>query len=762
MGSFHDVYVFGAFRLDARERVLWRHGHPVPLTPKAIEILIALVTRHGHIVEKAELMQSVWPEVAVEESNLSQHIYTLRKVLGQADDGRSYIETVPRRGYRLVVPVREVLGDPPSAGGAQPLTEPSLAAEDTGEPALAWRSEEPDADPPNPPGGRTGAARPVGSGREGDVTSVRSRRILRTAAATVVLVAVASGFWLGKRWEDRDVAAIPLLRNAVQVTATLEVESYPTWAPDGLRLAYQASAGGYPALGNHDIWVAQLGGGEPVNLTEGSPANDRMPSWSPDGREIAFVSDRDGAWGVYTLPSIGGIPRKLLALPRVDPSSWSAPRWSTDGTQLLVLVRQADENVVIVLSLHSLDTTRVVLPGHEGNLCWDLSVRPDGRRFAYVEGGSSGTEVTRLWTIPASGGAAAPLTDGLTNVWSPTWSADGRKVFYVSNRGGSMDLWQQAVAEDGSALAQPIAVTHGLGIRSAAFSPDGSRLAYTRGGMIGNVWRVPMHSGQPATWADATQLTFDLGHIEFVDVSPDGALLAISSDRRGNQDLWLLPATGGQPIPLTTDSTPDWNPRWSPDGREIAFVAYRSGNRDIWVMPSRGGPARQLTSHPGQDRYPSWSPDGSEIVFQSVGTAATLVVGVDGGEPRPVAPGVRSSAEWSPDGQWLLVERHGKLHRMARDGHEAVLLPSTGAYASARRFSRDGNSILYSVVTGPRENHDIWKLALADGKVSRLTKLDGRRGRLGYGFSADATYLYITWHEDAGDIWAMDVITDVS
>src|SRR6185295_8247563 len=126
----------------------------------------------------------------------------------------------------------------------------------------------------------------------------------------------------------------------------------------------------------------------------------------------------------------------------------------------------------------------------------------------------------------------------------------------------------------------------GLGIRSAAFSPDGSRLAYSRGGWVRNVWRVPMPSDRPATWADAEQVTSEHAHIEFVDVSPDGALLAVSSDRRGNQDLWLLPAAGGEMTPLTTDPAPDWDPRWSPDGREIAFYAYRSGNRDS-SLPTR-------------------------------------------------------------------------------------------------------------------------------------------------------------------------------
>ena len=93
--------------------------------------------------------------------------------------------------------------------------------------------------------------------------------------------------------------------------------------------------------------------------------------------------------------------------------------------------------------------------------------------------------------------------------------------------------------------------------------------AYSRGAWVANVFRVPIFSDRPATWADAQQVTSEHAYIEFVDVSPDGTLLAVSSDRRGNQDLWLLPAAGGEMTPLTTDPTPDWNPRWSPDGREI-------------------------------------------------------------------------------------------------------------------------------------------------------------------------------------------------
>ena len=174
---------------------------------------------------------------------------------------------------------------------------------------------------------------------------------------------------------------------------------------------------------------------------------------------------------------------------------------------------------------------------------------------------------------------------------------------------------------------------------------------------------------RPATWADATRVTSEHAYIEFVDVSPDGQQLAVSSDRRGNQDLWVLPAAGGEMTPLTTDPTPDWSPRWSPDGSQIAFYAYRSGNRDIWVMPSGGGPARQLTFHPGFDWFPSWSPDGREIAFGTQAPNSVAIVSAAGGEPSLLTSG--SGPAWSPDGQWLVFLQDGQLFRIARDGRRA-------------------------------------------------------------------------------------------
>lgn len=118
------IYHFGPFRLDGAEGLLLRGDESVPLTRKAFETLLALIQNHGRTVSKEELLARVWPDTHVEESTLAQNIFTLRKVLGQTPDGRSYIENVPRRGYRFAVKVNET----PSIGVALDPEAPTAPA----------------------------------------------------------------------------------------------------------------------------------------------------------------------------------------------------------------------------------------------------------------------------------------------------------------------------------------------------------------------------------------------------------------------------------------------------------------------------------------------------------------------------------------------------------------------------------------------------------------------------------------------------------
>jgi pimeloyl-ACP methyl ester carboxylesterase/DNA-binding winged helix-turn-helix (wHTH) protein len=122
------VYEFGPFRLEPAEHRLVREDRSVALTGKAFNTLLALVERHGTLVSKQDLMSAVWPQITVEENNLDRNISTLRKALGEQADGRPFIETVPRVGYRFVAPVTET------------AAQPSLPARDR-EPEVAYRQE---------------------------------------------------------------------------------------------------------------------------------------------------------------------------------------------------------------------------------------------------------------------------------------------------------------------------------------------------------------------------------------------------------------------------------------------------------------------------------------------------------------------------------------------------------------------------------------------------------------------------------------------
>ena len=165
----------------------------------------------------------------------------------------------------------------------------------------------------------------------------------------------------------------------------------------------------------------------------------------------------------------------------------------------------------------------------------DLSWSPDGRFLAYIDAIDLTAQVAQLWLVNVVTGDARSLTEGQSANWSPHWVADSRTLYFVSNRAGTMDLWQLRLDAEGVPIGSAEAVTSGVGMIRASLAPDGARLTYSRGRRVAHVWRVPILDDRPATWDDAEQLTFDQAFIEFLDVSLDGTTLLFSSDRNGNR-----------------------------------------------------------------------------------------------------------------------------------------------------------------------------------------------------------------------------------
>ncbi len=154
------VYEFGPFSLDPAERLLMRSEQVLSLTPKALDTLIALVERSRHIVTKDELMSRVWPDIYVEETNLAQHISMLRKIMGEREDGGQYIETVPKRGYRFVVPAKKIKLLPTEVSMAAHFSSAESAKRKESNPSDVANSETRLISSDAAPGKRTGAIKP--------------------------------------------------------------------------------------------------------------------------------------------------------------------------------------------------------------------------------------------------------------------------------------------------------------------------------------------------------------------------------------------------------------------------------------------------------------------------------------------------------------------------------------------------------------------------------------------------------------------------
>lgn len=184
---------------------------------------------------------------------------------------------------------------------------------------------------------------------------------------------------------------VPELSNPVQVTRSIGAEAYPSWSPEGGRLAYHLNVKGHEM--GFDVWVAQVEGGDAVNLTEDHPGNDLYPSRSPDGSQIAFWSDRQGG-GYFVMPALGG-PARKVSEHRLDWWEAMRPEWSFDGTELACVVEEQGAGVVRVVSPDSGEWRELPLLGRQRSRL-DLSWSPDGRSFAYVDAGNRTNQVTEL------------------------------------------------------------------------------------------------------------------------------------------------------------------------------------------------------------------------------------------------------------------------------------------------------------------------------------------------------------------------------
>lgn len=270
-------YEFGPFRLDPAERKLWRGQELVALTPRAFDTLYLLVRNSGRLLEKDDLISTLWPDTFVEEGSLTNHIFLLRKALGE---NPSFIETVPRRGYRFIGAVRQLPhGAPPRL--AKPFEGHRQLANEV---PVAWR--------------RPGAF------------------AIAAITASLALLVIGAVLWLRKS------AGLPDRSQWVQLTRFPDSVSQPALSPDGRMLVF--IRGAYTFFGPGQVYLKMLPDGQPVQLTHDSL--DKMnPVFSPDGARIAYTTvDPQLDWDTWVVPTLGGEPQPWLR--NASGLVWTGPR----------------------------------------------------------------------------------------------------------------------------------------------------------------------------------------------------------------------------------------------------------------------------------------------------------------------------------------------------------------------------------------------------------------------------------------------------
>ena len=692
---------FGPFLIDLRERVLRRDGQLVPLTPKAFDVLAALVEEPGRLVSKDDLLRKVWPDTFVEESNLAYHVFALRKALGDTAETSRYIETVPKRGYRFAAAITAVQ---PASSAVERSAEPAEAAVGA---AIVARAPAPIVVPDS--------AR-ASSTAEKDASLAISRRW-----ALMALAPVLGAVWYVAAPPWRAPAADNVMR-AVPLTSLPGVVRAPSLSPDG---AYVVFSWNGPKQDNQDLYVQQIGAGSPLRLTTDS-ANDYSPSWSPDGRAIAFLRrvPTGRTSEVRVIAPLGGSERKVAditpALPAYRPLTLA---WCPDSTCIVTTdsVGPRQPDAIFAIAIDSGERRQLTQPvGMSGDV--DPAISPDGRHLVFRRDTTpfSGT----LYRKPLRGNNAEPggpeaALTSTVSAGKAAWLPDSREVVF-SDRGA---LWRINGVEGGAPVRLAYVGQDGTAPVVSRTAGGRQRLIYVRSFADSNVWRLDVDLSGPTIRGPAQAIGST--RVDLIpNLAPDGHRLAFLSDRSGQGHIWIAGTDGADAVQVTSldfRSAPGF-PRWSPDGTSIAFHGDPNGRPEVFVVPARGGVPRSLTATLSNAGFPSFSRDGRWLYFTSgqPGEFRIWKMPVAGGTPVKV------------------TENAGSLSIESRDGRELFYLEATERPSAVWRQPLDGGApekIIDGVVAGLFD--------VTDGGIYYVERVVGEAGT-GSGVRHQLQYLDLT------------------
>ena len=727
-----NVYEFGPFHLDATRRVLLKEGEPQKLFPKEFDTLLALVERSGQVLEKDDLMRTVWHDAIVEESNLATNISHLRKILGESRDKHDYIVTVPGRGYRFVAGVKLAFDEVIVKERTRVTVEEEA---ETGGTELRTTH----ATPLAPSNGKTETSAPetllIANERlvnefaidhaqtsTSPMTSLMNRnrtwRWLATMAAVITVSVLAVLLY---RFLVARNPASPFQNVTLTQLTTNSRTSLATLSPDGKLFVYVSRIGDQESL-----WLGHVAGGTPVTLRTSATVTYRSLNFSPDGGNLYYVivSDEYQSGALFRLPVLGGVPEKLrdqvgvkvtfapdmkhFAFARHDPTK-------KISSVVIADTEGAGERVLVSRPEH--------LPFRSPSPSWS----PDGSKIAV--GAVTGEKGDSYEIFVASiEGQIKPLTNLAWNrIDSTNWLPDGTGLVMIGKEKGWWDniqLWHISYPDGAARRILSDLVNYGAGL---SVSSDGRSLLVTQEQRITNVWVAPTQD-----LSQAKQITFSaIGRRDGwnnLDWTPEGKLL-YGAIVRESLTLWSMGSDGTNQTQITSAGHMDQFVSVSADGPYMIFESNRGGQTEIWRAKTDGSEMTQVTTG-GDNMKPNVSPDGKWIVYEASrdGLRTIWRVSVEGGEPKRLADRPAAWARISPDGKLIACQyetdvepRRTQLAVIPIEGGQPLKLfdvPRLANFNYGIRWTPDGKAVTYRDWA-----NGIWRQSLDGGKPERLNGL---------------------------------------
>ncbi len=444
------------------------------------------------------------------------------------------------------------------------------------------------------------------------IAAGRPRTRGRWIAAAVIVAGVGGAAWLVTQRTPTPPATLSVRGLAGVSGAAM----FPAIAPDASRVAYGAGNGA-----NSRLFIHAIDSLSPVELGQ----EGRQPAWSPDGRRLAFRSEREGG-GLFILDVDSSQVRKVGTLGYL-------PAWSPDGSRLAFSTlefsraeeRPTTDSRLMVLDLTAGNARAVEMtPGLDAiQPTWS----PDGRHLAFWSVDAAG--LRNVWTIGAAGGVPQPITSGTEFNWGPRWAPDGA-LYWTSGRDGVMNAWRVNVDPDSGRPAGRSMPINLPAPYAGFFSfADNGTLAYATVQEASAIWRVDLERRHPP--ARITSASMRLAH---PSVSPDNEWL-VAFDQAQFENLVVLRTDGSGLRRLTSGTFRDRGPSWSSDGTSIAFGSNRGGDYQIWRISVDGSNLAPLVRHPTGAYSPEWAPDGKRLVWFTSGYVPH-VTGPNGSEALPM------------------------------------------------------------------------------------------------------------------------------